>query len=74
MLKHENGITTITCDKCGFEESADTDSYNDAFYESKWGLYPRAKKYVHRCYDCMSKKHQRSMDFVREKFPLKPLK
>lgn len=69
MIKYEAGITTITCDKCGFEESADTDSYNDAFFESGWGLYMNARKYKHRCRDCQPVKDRKAHDFVKTHFP-----
>ena len=69
MIKHEFGTTTIKCDKCGFEESADSDCYNEAFFESGWTVSPRAKKYSHLCYDCKTPLQRRSADFVKAAFP-----
>jgi len=69
MIEHKDGTTTITCDKCGFEESADSDSYNDAFYESGWSVSPRARKFIHKCRDCLSSKQRKAFDFVKKNFP-----
>lgn len=70
MITHTDHSTTITCDKCGKQETAPIASYNEQFYKSRWGLYPRAKKYIHKCCDCMSAAHKRATDFVRRKFPI----
>jgi ribosomal protein S27E len=71
MIVHNEGVTTIKCDKCGFEESADADSYNEAFYESGWVVNPRGKLYKHKCRDCQTTAEKKASDFVREKFPIK---
>lgn len=55
----KNGITAIACDKCGRTDEADEKEAGKVFYDLGWGLFPRAKKYVHQCIDCLPKKFQR---------------
>lgn len=52
MLEKYGDYRTITCDKCGQQETAY--DYNSAFHESGWVFNPRAKKYVHLCRGCQS--------------------
>lgn len=57
--KTENGHCTITCDKCGNKNTATQKNAGDVFYALGWGLFPRAKKYIHLCSYCLPKKYQR---------------
>jgi hypothetical protein len=73
MITHSEGTTTIKCDKCGVFEAAPTDRYNEVFSKSLWGLFPRARKYIHKCYKCMSVAHRRSAKWALEHFPPKTI-
>lgn len=68
MLQTANGITTITCDKCGKSDNAKEDISNKSFFLNGWGLNPRAKKYTHLCRRCQTKLQRDSRDFVSNKF------
>lgn len=70
-LKYGFFNVEITCDKCGHSQTESKDSYNDEFFKSGWGLYPNAKKYIHKCRDCQSAKHRKAHDFVAANFPIK---
>ena len=65
----EEGITKITCDKCGFNSIAPTKLYNEVFYNEGWVLN-RGKKYMHLCNRCLTKKQREAMKFIKEKFPV----
>lgn len=69
MLKTEDNITTITCDKCGHQSTATPSTYNDVFFEEGWALN-RGRKYIHLCNRCLSPKQRRAMQFVKDKFGL----
>jgi len=70
MITNTDTSCTITCDKCGDTETAPIESYNEQFYNSNWVMSPNAKKYIHRCYNCLSKKEKSAQAFVKEKFPI----
>lgn len=59
MIKTENGITTIKCDKCMKESKASENNYNDVFYAEKWALN-RGRKYEHLCFDCLPPKTKKT--------------
>ena len=65
MIKTENAITTIKCDKCGKESIAKESNYNDVFWREGWALN-RGRKYEHLCYDCLPKKKQKAMDSLKQ--------
>lgn len=67
-LEYKDGNVTITCDKCGHSQTEKEGQHNEGFFAVGWGLYPRAKKYTHKCRDCMPAKHRRSMDWAKDKF------
>lgn len=69
MLKYENKTVTITCDKCATNQTESEGVHNDKFFASGWSMNPRAKKYVHLCYDCLTPAQKKATDFVRKKFP-----
>lgn len=69
MIKTENEIITITCDKCGRSSIASKVNYNDVFFEEGWSLH-KGRKYIHLCRKCLSKKSRDAMDFVKQKFGL----
>jgi hypothetical protein len=71
MLKYENNWVTITCDKCGDTQMEPEGIHNERFFMSGWSMNPRAKKYIHVCYDCHSPAQKRATDFVIQKFPAK---
>ena len=73
MIKHESGITTITCDKCQKQQDAPSESYNDSFYADGWALN-KGRKYMHLCYNCLSARSRRAMNAVKERFGLPPTK
>ena len=70
--KEENKLHTITCDKCGYEETAkETDLREEVgkkFFYRGWTANFRAKKYVHICYSCQTKKQKSTTDWVRARF------
>lgn len=68
MIRSENGITVINCDKCGARSSASTIVSNEIFFTEGWALQPRAKKYQHVCRDCQTKKQRKAHDFVAANF------
>ena len=62
----------IVCDKCQYEESAeiklgDTE-HGKVFFDSGWTANFKAKKYVHICYKCQTKKQKSTTDWIRNKF------
>lgn len=71
-IEYSDHSATISCDKCGKTETADLFTYNDAFFQSGWGLYPRARKHKHKCRSCQPLSHRKAHDFVAKKFPIKP--
>jgi hypothetical protein len=69
MIKTENGVTTIQCDKCQSEQSAPEGIYNSVFGLSGWVLKTNARKYIHRCAKCTTKREKKSLAFVNKMFP-----
>jgi hypothetical protein len=69
MIIHDNGVTIITCDKCGFSSSAPTVVYNDVFFQEGWALH-RGRKYTHLCNPCLPAKSRKAISFIKEKFGL----
>jgi hypothetical protein len=65
MIEYNNGNVTLTCDKCRNTQTEQEGPHNEAFFKSGWVLCPRAKKYIHRCYSCLSKKERKANDFVQ---------
>lgn len=70
MITYTDTTCTIKCDKCGHEETAPIESYNEQFYKSNWIMSSSARKYTHKCHNCQTKKEQRASAFVRSKFPI----
>lgn len=68
MVKTENDILTITCDKCGVSESHPTFIAQELFFENGWALFSRAKKYKHKCRRCQTPATRRTMKWAFEKF------
>ena len=68
MIDYINSLVKITCDKCGFFETARKSNYNQVFYELGWSLNPKAKKYLHRCYQCLTRQERKAKVFVMDKF------
>lgn len=62
--KTENGICTITCDKCGATDSSLEKAAGEYFYSKGWVLNQNARKYTHRCRHCLTKKESEARDFV----------
>jgi hypothetical protein len=67
MIKTEDGLTTIHCDKCFKSSSAPQDSYNDKFWDEGWALN-RGRKYEHLCFDCLPPKSKKAQAFVKANF------
>ena len=67
MIKHENGNTTITCDKCGKSDDAPSGSYNEYFSLLNWTLN-KGRKYMHLCWNCLPAKSKKARNFVKEHF------
>jgi len=70
MITYTDTTCTIKCDKCGHEETAPKESYNEQFYNSNWTMNPSARKYTHRCHKCLTKSEKRAQSFVKEAFPI----
>lgn len=68
MIKTTDGVTTITCDKCGALESEKEKHAGRVFFDAGWSMNQNAKKYVHLCYHCKTAKQRRAHEFVRNKF------
>lgn len=68
MIQTENNTETITCDKCGCSDSQPLPIAGKVFYQKGWTVNPRAKKYIHKCYTCKSKKQRDAHDFIKRKF------
>lgn len=69
-LKSDNSFVEITCDKCGKKETAPNDGHSgEYFFDSGWRLSMRAKKYMHKCYDCLTKYEKQAIEFVKILFP-----
>lgn len=68
MITVGDKTTTIVCDKCGFISEADNDRYNIVFEFEMWSYNSYAKKYIHRCFGCLTSKQRRAKLFVNEKF------
>ena len=66
--KSENGQDTIICDKCGTSEKAPESEAGKRFFRRGWGANFDARKYVHLCYDCQSKKQKEATDWARQRF------
>jgi len=69
MIKHNEGITTIECDKCKRKSSSPTSSYNDVFWSEGWALN-KGRLYEHLCNACLPPKSRKAMAFVKSKFGL----
>jgi hypothetical protein len=67
-LEYKDCNVTITCDKCGHSQTEKEGPHNDRFSDAGWGLYPRAKKYIHKCRGCMPPKDRRALDWAKGKF------
>ncbi len=59
MFKNSDNIVTITCDKCGKQETATPSNYNDVFYKSGWSINPSNRKNIHLCKKCTDKQQER---------------
>lgn len=70
MITYTDTTCTIKCDKCGHEETAPIEKYNEQFHESDWIMSMSARKYHHRCFNCLTKKEKKAQSFVKEKFPI----
>lgn len=68
MVKTENDILTITCDKCGTFESHPAFIAQNLFFANGWAFNSSAKKYVHTCKRCQTPATRRSMKWAFEKF------
>jgi hypothetical protein len=68
MIKTSGQIKVITCDKCGYSESAFEKNADKIFFQSGWGMNPKAKKYVHLCLNCQTRHQRKAHDFLKEKF------
>lgn len=71
MITYTDTTCTIKCDKCGHEETAPVESYNEQFDASNWIMKQSAKKYHHRCFKCLTKSEKKAQAFVKENFPVK---
>lgn len=69
MITYTDTTCTIKCDKCGHEETAPKESYNEQFHISDWIMSMSARKYTHRCYNCLTKKEKKAQAFVKNNFP-----
>lgn len=65
MIETTDWQTKITCDKCGTTQTEPTIGCGDKFYKNGWVLNSRAKKYFHRCYQCLSKEEKSANDFAQ---------
>ena len=54
--KTVNMLDIITCDKCGYKQSAICGEAGKVFFDSGWSFNRDAKKYVHKCGKCNGKK------------------
>lgn len=54
-IVHKDGMTTITCDKCGDCQHAPSGCYNEVFAYAKWALN-KGRKYEHLCFSCLPAK------------------
>lgn len=70
MIIYTDTTCTIKCDKCGHEETATKESYNEQFYNSDWVMSPTARKYTHRCTNCQTTKEKRASAFIKKAFPI----
>ena len=73
MYVEKGSLATITCDKCGTSDRHRGPNAGDAFFTLGWTANFRAKKYVHICYNCQSKKMKKTTDWVLRNFPVKSL-
>jgi len=64
MIAENKKSQTITCDKCGVEQTAQQPGAGDVFFRDGWLANFRAKIYVHVCRDCQTKKQRKVHDFV----------
>lgn len=67
MITFDESGATIKCDKCGHTSTKKL-NHNERFYREGWSMNPRAKKYIHRCYFCLTRKEKDAHDFVKSKF------
>lgn len=70
MITYTDTTCTIKCDKCGHEETASKETYNDQFWKSKWSMNPNGRRYKHKCYSCLNSKQRKTMEWVQENFPI----
>ncbi len=63
MFQKNDFAVRITCDKCGKQEIATPDDYNEVFYKLGWSINPSNLKYIHLCKKCTDKQQER----IREK-------
>ena len=66
MIETKEGIVTITCDKCNKTETSNEANYNQVFWDKGFVLNA-GRKYEHLCYECLPKKKQKAMTFVKNK-------
>lgn len=69
MLETINMYIKITCDKCGRSQTELLAGSNETFYHDGWTMNRNAKKYIHKCYNCLTARERKSRDFVINKFP-----
>jgi hypothetical protein len=63
MIQINGQIETITCDKCGHQDSYGLSIAGEMFFELGWSLNSRAKKYKHLCRNCQTPKQRKAYDF-----------
>ena len=68
-ITNENS-ETIICDKCSREQTASSPKAGKEFFSKGWVANFRAKKYVHLCYDCQTKKGQKLTKWTMASFPV----
>lgn len=64
LPEDKNHVKQIVCDKCGIAVPYD----NHSLFTLGWTVNSKAKKYIHLCYYCKSKKQKESFNFVKSKF------
>lgn len=65
MIEHVNMFTVLICDKCGKRQS---EIDQEKFFRDGWTMNRRAKKYVHLCYSCKSKRQRETTDWAINHF------
>lgn len=69
MYKDNWQYILITCDKCWKTDiEVNSEEWKNRLFKNWWTLNSSAKKYIHTCLGCKTKKEKKAHEFIKRKF------